>query len=232
MTHHPAIVLSHRKRKFIEPVVGSMRKKIANLGEIVVVDDSGDHEHHEWLADHGYHMTVSSPDSSAVGYLDAMQTVWKVGRRLAEQTGYVLLWEEDFTVTSPFDVDDMHHVFAEHPALAQLNLQRQPVYRVERRYGYMESHQHRGYRIRAQDTYGIRWVSREKPFTTNPSLVPAEIFDIDWPTRAECDAVDGGAEPAMSLKLESLGYYFGWYGRWNTPQTRHAGTEMKTGKGY
>lgn len=226
---YPVILLSHRRREFLETTCQSL-ERLNDAGRAVVVDDSGDSEHHEWMEEQGYEFSCSNPDGSQVGYLGAMQTVWEVARSL--DSDYVLLWEEDFRLTERIFLADMAHVMSKNPGLAQLNLQRQAVYKIEKRLGYMQSHQRRGYGLRTGDTDGIRWVYRTRPFTTNPSLVRREIFDIDWPTRVECDATPGGAEPAMSVKLERLGYHFGWLGLPNHPQTEHLGTAMKTGKGY
>lgn len=229
MSGYPLIVLSHRKREFLETTLATLREHAHGVGEIIVVDDSGDADHHDWLLSNGYAHGFSSPDRSHVGYLGAMQTIWEIVRAY---DSHVMLWEEDFVLTKPLYAADAAYLLDKNPGLAQVNFQRQAVYRIEKRFGYMQSHQRRGYELSVGRTEDIAWVKRRRPFTTNPSMVRREIFDIDWPTRAEADLVPGGAEPAMSALLEKSGYHFGWLGLPNTPHTKHVGTTMKSGKGY
>lgn len=233
----PLIILSHRKREFLETCVASIKANVvAGVSEVLVVDDSGDTEHHRWLADNGYAFSTSSVTGENVGYLEAMQVVWSLAKTQVDAadygSGYAMLWEEDFNLARPLDVNHMAHVMDHNATLAHLNLQRQAVYRIERRFGYIESHQRRGYGIYPMTKDGVSWIRRMRPFTTNPGLIRREVLDIDWPTREECDEVEGGAEPAMSKKLEAAGWNFGWLGRKNTPHTRHVGAERKTGHGY
>lgn len=225
----PLIILSHRKQEFIEQCIESIRDNATGITNVIVVDDSGDPEHHEWLDSHGYQYSAVHLWENR-GYYEAMQRVWEVAVHEADKarTEHVMLWEEDFLLTRPLNVLDMRDIMLDRPALAQLNLQRQAVYRVERRFGYMESHRRRGYGLDDMGDYVIR----ERPFTTNPGLINREVLDVEWPSREECNNISGGAEPAMSLKLESDHWYFGWYGKWNTPHTKHIGTALKTGKGY
>lgn len=226
----PLVILSHRKREFIESCIDSITHYARGITDVIIVDDSGDFDHHRWLDDHGLQFTVVDPQCNA-GYLAAMNRVWEVAETLDAK--HVLLWEEDFLLTKPIHTEDLCGVMLDNPDLAQLNLQRQSVYRIERRFGYMESHRRRGYGLQERtEPNGIHWVSRRRPFTTNPGLLNAEVLRTSWPSRYEADRVPGGAEPAMSQMLERMGWTFGWYGAWNTPFTQHIGTEMKTGKGY
>lgn len=233
----PLIILSHRKREFLETALESIYANMHGLGSVFVVDDSGDAEHREWVETHlDIPVQRSSPDGSNVGYLGAMQTVWELGRQVcnAEYVDYVMLWEEDFVLTREVYLDSMVCVMENNPNLAQLNFQRQAVYKIERRLGYMESHQRRGYGLSVvkDNPHKIPWVHRRKPFTTNPGLLSASVLHTNWPSRDLSDRVQGGAEPAMSQILEWHRWSFGWYGEWNTPYTKHIGTTMKTGKGY
>lgn len=232
---YPLIVLSHRKREHLERTLASIRQFAHGITNVHVVDDSGDAEHREWLADHGYNLTVPLVDGAG-GYLRAMQCVWALARDVADETGseYVMLWEEDFRLRRTLSTYDMATIMdaTGNERLAHLNLQRNPVYRIEQRMGYMESHQYRGYGLTRMKDHGLPWVSRRTPFTTNPGLIRREVLDIDWPTREIADQYDGGAEPAMSDVLEKAGYHFGWLGRWNTPHVQHVGQERKTGIGY
>lgn len=229
------VILSHRKQQFIGQTLWTLRNLGRGITDVVVVDDSGDPEHHQWLDDHGFQFSLTHPRGKSVGYLQSMNVVWQAARSMADERGvdYVLLWEEDFQLIRLTDFFHLAAIMSTETPLAQLNLQRQAVYGVERRHGYLESHQRRGYElVPVIHTDGSEWVRRRRPFTTNPGMIRREVLDIDWPTRGRCDSVEGGAEPAMSLQLEGLGWHFGWYGDWNTPSTHHVGNDMKTGSGY
>lgn len=225
----PLIVVSHRKRMFLETALNSLRVFSRGLREPVIVDDSGSSAHRAWLAQRGYKVASVGQDNE--GYLSAMNKVWEVAYDLTPRSDYVFLWEEDFTLTRPLNVGLMVGVMDEHYDLAQLNVQRQPVYGVERRHGFIASHEVRGYGISKHRTGGVPWVRRERPFTTNPCLLRSSVLDVPWPTREEADQCDGGAEPAMSLKLEP-NYAFGWFGAADVPHSRHIGSNRKTGTGY
>lgn len=226
----PVVILSHRKQTFLPDAVTSLSRNGSGLGRFLVVDDSGDPEHHQWLDDQGYMFTVVHPTENR-GYRQAMQAVFNVARE--QRAPYVLLWEEDFRLTRSGNMLDLAQVMEGDGGLAQLNLQRQSVYGVERRWGYMESHQRRGYNLTVRkESDGTQWVKRRTPFTTNPGLIRREILSIDWPSPDVCESTDGGAEVAMSDRLEAKGWHFGWFGAWNTPYTMHVGVNMKTGKGY
>lgn len=234
MSTYPLVLLSHRKSQFINRAIGSIRQHLRNVGEIVVVDDSGDEEHYGWLADNtGLSYSVVKYGQNA-GYRDAMIRVFEVAEEMTDRAGveYAMLWEEDFLLQRAVNLGDMARIMDANPVLAQLNLQRQAVYGVERRFGYMESHMRRGYGLSIRETDGIPWVYRERPFTTNPGMIRRPVLSRPWPSRETCDGVDGGAEPAMSLALEADGWRFGWYGAWNRRQTLHIGAERKTGAGY
>lgn len=235
MNKIPLVLLSHRKREFLETTLESIYANMHNVGEIAVVDDSGDYDHQMWLTrQEGILPRFSHPNGVNAGYLLAMNTVWEVAAVLADhaESDYVMLWEEDFVLTRTVDLHRMAMIMEDRPGLAQLNLQRQPVYKVERRLGYMRSHQMRSYQLQKEWTEDEQWVSRFRPFTTNPGLIRREVLDVEWPDRVVCDATRGGAEPAMSAVLEADDWYFGWYGPWDVPYTKHVGTTMKTGKGY
>lgn len=233
---YPLVLLSHRKQEFIGRTMWGLRELGKGITDVIVVDDSGDTEHHDWLDDHGFQFSIVDPHENK-GYLHAMNVVWEAARRLCDEQGtdYAVLWEEDFRLVKPVDFRDLAYVMDEVPWMAQLNLQRQPVYRVERQHGYLESHQRRGYELSDVHNLDGRWyLERKRPFTTNPGMIRREVLDIPWPPREACDMVDGGAEPAMSLVLEGSepSWGFGWYGEWNTPHTQHVGTDMKSGTGY
>ena len=230
----PLIILSHRKDQYLSETLASIRQNLIGDYYPVAVDDSGDTDHVKWLMEEKISLVDPVAWGENRGYLEAMKRVWQVADFWCndQQEESFLFWEEDFLLTRPVHLDQVQEVLLAHSNLAQLNFQRQAVYSIERRLGYMESHQRRGYNLHRLVHKSTPWVSRTRPFTTNPGLFHRGILDVEWPTREEADAVSGGAEPAMSTRLERAGWQFGWYGPWNTPTTNHVGVEMKSGTGY
>ena len=233
MGNIPAVILSHRRQEFVYRTALELRRRTSGLGDIVVVDDSGDTAHHEWLDRMGFQFSTVHPTENR-GYLEAMTRVFDVAGELADAAGteYALLWEEDFSLQVDLRLSHMVKVMEGNPRLAHLNLQRQAVYRVEKQFGYLESHERRGYGLSLHQTNGVEWIKRDRPFTTNPGLIRRELLDMPWPSRMKADKVVGGAEPAMSLDLEAAGWHFGWLGMWNRNQTVHVSNAHKTGTGY
>ena len=234
----PLVVLGHRRNQYLGTCLRSLETNLHGAGVTAVVDDSGKRGQGRipwWQGVVPGHIPLMVPHSEyPVGYRRAMETVFSIARSACALSGseYALLWEEDFELIEPLDIRDMVKIMDANPRLAQLNLQRQAVYAIERRLGYMRSHATRGYQLHRAETEGLPWVRRKRPFTTNPSLIRREVLDMPWPTEAEASRVRGGAEPAMSLKLERAGWTFGWLGVPDHPQTKHLGDEMKTGSGY
>ena len=230
----PLIVLSHRRRQYLPKTLRNLRSYFAGVDRPIVVDDSGSATHHRMLDAEGIQFSAVNPERNA-GYLKAMKRVWEVAGEECDRRGvdYVALWEEDFLLTKPVHAADVTCVMDKRPELAQLNFPRQPVYRIERTMGYMESHNARGYDLHRASVNTFPIVTRRRPFTTNPSIVSLDaILSCEWPTREEADAVEGGAEPAMSLVMESQGWGFGWWGPWNSRFTHHVGHARKSGTGY
>ena len=230
----PLIILSHRKDQYLPETLASIRLNLIGDYYPVVVDDSGDEEHRDWLSQQANLPVFSVAGGRNAGYLEAMERVWEVATFWCkdQQEETFLFWEEDFLLTRPVHLDRVQGVLTAHSNLAQLNFQRQAVYNIERRLGYMESHQRRGYNLHRLTHKSTPWVSRTRPFTTNPGLFHRGILEVEWPSREEADEVTGGAEPAMSVRLERSGWLFGWYGPWNTTSINHVGVEMKSGTGY
>lgn len=228
---YPLIILSHRRREFIGQTMLSIRDLMKSVTDVYVVDDSGDPEHRGWLEAHRFNYSAVASENA--GYLEAMKRVWHTANMLVRDGAeYVMLWEEDFRLAKALDLEDMANVLRANPTLAQLNLQRQAVYSIERRLGYMESHRRRGYELSRLHTGETKWIKRKKPFTTNPGMITPGALAVSWPNRETCDQVSGGAEPAMDIKLRQAGFEFGWLGGWNSPHVTHVGTDMKSGHGY
>lgn len=229
----PLIILSHREQQFLPGAIESLQPIMDDISDLIVVDDSGNADHHEWLDRNGIQFSVVRHDRNS-GYLEAMRRVWEVAGDAIDaipDCEHALLWEEDFRLTGEFSVPRAVETMDAHPRLAQLNLQRQKVYKIEKRLGYMQSHQARGYTLTAMSK-PWPFVARRRPFTTNPGLIRRAALDVSWPSETEARDTRGGAEPAMSERLEALGWRFGWYGPWDSPNTEHIGLDMKSGTGY
>ena len=230
----PLIVLSHRRGQYLPKTLRNLRSYFAGVDRPIVVDDSGSATHHRMLDAEGIQFSAVNPERNA-GYLKAMKRVWEVAGEECDRRGvdYVALGAAAFPLTVTVHAGDGTCSMGTRPELAQLDVPRQPDYRIGRTRGYRESHSAGGYVLDRASVNTFHIVTRRRPFTTNPSIVSLDaILSCEWPTREEADAVEGGAEPAMSLVMESQGWGFGWWGPWNSRFTHHVGHARKSGTGY
>lgn len=245
----PLIIISHRKAKFLPEVLAALgaQTPTAAIDSITVVDDSGDAQWQRKVGSLGeirgfvQSISVKPVSETNAGYLAAMETVWQLARE--SEADHVMLWEEDFIPAQGriIDPSNLVAIIDATPNLAGLNWQRQPVWGIEQRLGYLESHDARGYELAEHE--GVRigvnrtsggWVSRKRPFATSPCVLRREVFEMPWPKRDQfLNGYENFYEPQMSARLEAVGWTFGWYGkRDNGPDVVHVGDELKTGTDY
>jgi len=217
----PVVVLTNRRERYLPAALDSLHRNVTGLGEVVIVDDSGDQDWRERLA--GDADSVVAVADQPAGYTRAMQTLWRVG---ADLGGPVFMLEEDFTFRLPINLRDLATVLTGYPKLAQVALQRAPWYPVELRRGVLAAQRRRvdrERRIKGQPPTTWRQqphhVEHDAGFTGNPSLISPRAFETEWP---DCD----WSETAMGDRLVEAGFRFGWYGReGDAPHVEHVGGE-------
>ncbi|MGW4718863.1 glycosyltransferase family 2 protein [Nocardia sp. NPDC004260] len=162
------IVGTYRRRDYIEEALASIDRHVHGITDIVFVDDSGDTDHHTWLAQHGKVVDVGRR-----GYNAAMKAVCA-----AAEGEQILFWEEDFTAIRDIHVDQMAEILYLRPYLAQVALLRQPWFPIEHTYGgLIEALQAKGHTFTEVD--GV--LEQTATFTCNPSVWRASVTTDGWP---------------------------------------------------
>ena len=164
----PVLVGTYRKRTHIEACLRSLDANLTGFDELVFIDDSGDPEHSEWLAQYGKVVEVGRR-----GYTAAMLSMCQAANGRA-----CFVMEEDFTLTAKVALASLHEILWYRPYLAQIALLRGPHFPIEHRCGgLIEALAAGGHRF---DTVrGV--IEHTATFTCNPSLWRADVFARGWP---------------------------------------------------
>jgi len=203
----PVLVGTYRKRTHIETCLRSIEQHLTGTSELVFVDDSGDTAHSAWLAQYGKVAEVGRR-----GYTAAMHIMCAAA---AGRESFVL--EEDFTLTQPVSLEQLHEILWYRPYLAQIALLRGPHFPNEHRAGgLIEALAEKGHQFRT--VAGI--IEHSATFTGNPSLWRGDVFTRGWPRCAM-------SEDAKRDTLLAAGYRFGYL-----PGVRCAHHGMRSGFGY
>lgn len=187
------IVGTYRKREHIEDCLQSVDRHLRDITELVFVDDSGDAEHRQWLAQYG---TVIPVGPQQCGYGAAMRTVCKA----ADPAEAAMFLEEDFTFTTEVHLDQMGEILYHRPYLAQVILLRQPWFPVEIEHGgLIEALEARGYTFNT--VCGV--IEQQATFSCNPAVWRGPVFASGWP-------LGRWSEELKRDALIAEGYRFGW----------------------
>lgn len=169
------LVGTYRGRKHIDCCLDSLYRYVAGFDMVTFIDDSQDEEHREWLAQHGKVVAVEEPG----GFARALFTACGAAE------GRDCFWlEEDFEFVAPVSLREMQQILLDRPYLAQLALQRQPVYDYEKQAGSL---------LGGLEAVGVHcdWVDgiweQNRLFTTNPSLWPGWVWRDGWPVTQHSD---------------------------------------------
>ena len=211
------VFVSNRGTDYLPHALESFDRLSGPVARKVIVDDSGDLDHHAWVR-------LNHPDIDLIatkgktGFDGVYRTVWDT------IAGYGLPWafviEEDFTLERDVDLADMQRVMDDRPHLVQMALRRQAWSRPEiEAGGVIEQH---------PDQYDDLpdHLEHRLFFTTNPSLICRDFVTHNpWPKGA-------GSELRFAREVfrdESLrsGY---WGSRTDEPWVLHHGE--RSGSGY
>lgn len=212
-----AVFVSNRRTDYLPAALESFRRVTGPITRVVVVDDSGDLDHHAWLRLHHPDIDLIATNGKA-GFDGVYRRIWEA------IAGYGLPWafvvEEDFTFDRDVDLSSMQRVMNDRPHLVQMALRRQAWSRPELAAG--------GIIEMAPDRYEDHptHLEHREFFTTNPTLLRRDFVTHNpWPRGA-------GSELRFAREVfrnESLrsGY---WGARTDDPWIIHHGE--RTGSGY
>lgn len=202
----------------------------APWGAMVIHDDSGSSTYRWWLNQQfgplGFEV-VWNPKGRQ-GFGGAIRKAWSyIREELPADAGrYVFHLEDDFTFNRNVDLVEMARVLAHNPHLVQMALRRQPWNDTERAAGGIVECDPWAYEERI-DWSDTQWLEHRKFFTTNPSLYPRTLCDIDWPTGARSEG-KFGCELFGSDSTARSGF---WGERYSGEWVEHIGSE-RVGMNY
>lgn len=214
------LVITDGRRECLTPTLRSAGRQLDGpVTSRVLIDDSGDLDYAEWLADQAYGFDLCVHGGRS-GFDGAIRTAWA---SLPDDVDHVFHLEDDFTFDRPVDLTAMAEVLDANPHLAQVALRRQPVNDAERAAGGVVEMWPDEYEDRTDGAH--HWLEHGLFFTTNPSLYQRSLAARTWP-----EAPD--SERKFTDQLRAEGYRFAFWGRrdegtWVT----HIG-DVRVGTGY
>lgn len=208
------VVITDGRREYLTRSVASLREMMRPWPiRRLIVDDSGDLDYVVFLTEACREFSLHT-HAVRRGFAGAIETAWKLAIR-NPKVRYVFHAEDDFTYSTPVDLERMAGIMDAHPQLAQLALKRQPVNDHERAVGgFMQTW--------PSDRWDQRdgFVEQRMHFVTNPSLVSRVAIEI---------ALASGmplSEPNISTALLGLGFTFGYLGTaGDPPRVQHIGEQ-------
>ena len=220
----PIIVLTNGRPDCISKAIASVGKHLLEVGDGLIVDDSGDDVYRAWLSDQ-YGAPVIPVGDEPCGYWRAMRRVWDVARDSGADK--VVFWEDDFVLHADVDVEELAGVLDSHPYLTQMSLLRQPWWPNEVEHGGLIPALEQQGQTFTEATDGVHhWVEHRACFTGNPSLIPARTFAQDWP---EGDWSESRFGRLLFQDPAARGAY--WGRRDDPPLVEHIG-HHRAGTGY
>lgn len=215
------VIITDGRRECLGRTVASLQEAWGDnpVDKIVVVDDSCDPEHWQWVDQHlAMHQRVRH--MRRMGFGGAIQSAWnEVG-----DFDFIFHLEDDFLFNEPIDVVGMCGVLNVETDVIQMALKRQPWNPQEiEAGGFMEQHPE-DYHDRV--TMGHRWCWQRRFFTTNPSFYRGSLCSRGWPQVEH-------SEGMFSLDLlQDPDVKFGFWGHaQDPPKVTHIG-DVRVGMGY
>jgi hypothetical protein len=170
--------------------------------EVVIVDDTGDREYHDYLrrllydlgSTHGSR-TAFVPHDQRVGFCGTVGDAWKfaaddVFGPLPDTPPPWVFWlEDDFVFNRTVPLVDLAYTMERQEQLVQISLLRQPVSDEEKAAGgYLNIDPERFTR---RGSGQVAWLEHQAFWTTNPSLFRTEVAQLlEWPSGEDhCEGV-------------------------------------------
>lgn len=216
------VIVTDGRRDCLERTVASLQWAWGDnaVDRIVVVDDSCDREHWEWIDRH-LAMYERVRHMRKMGFGGAIQSAW----REVGGSDFIFHLEDDFIFNEPIDVVGMCGVLNVETDVAQMALKRQPWSPEEIEVGgFMEQHPE-DYHDRV--TMGHCWCWQRRFFTTNPSFYRGSLTLRGWPNGPESEGRFG-----LQLLADQPEAKFGFWGHKADPPRIHHIGEERVGSGY
>lgn len=219
------MVIADGRTDYLLRMFASIHHLRGNIGRVVIHDDSGSHDHREWLQDHFCDVEIADVEVKRRGFTGAVISArnWLEANDSAD---YVFWLEQDFEFIRDIPLDAMADVLDHHHHITQMALRRQPWNAQETRAGGIVEMHPDDY---ADRTDGLHhWLEHRRFFTTNPALLPRRIVtDGLWPNHAESEGHYGLRMYAEHPRWASAF----WGARDSGIWVRHIGTD-RVGTGY
>lgn len=185
------VVIGNGREAYLEQVIDAAFEHLPPLGAYLMVDDSGDRSTALNLARNypDFHLHSNATNQ---GMAKAVQAGFDL---VLTHTpcSYALWLEEDMLLTADVPIEDAVRELAQHPHLAQMLFQRQPITPAELDAGSV---------LAAMNPEGNHdlWAVQRHIFSLNPCLIPRPILELGWPA---------GNERQMTDELLEAGWSFG-----------------------
>lgn len=183
------LVMTDGRRDCIVRTIPSMIE-LGAFSELWIHDDSGDPEQWRWLARTFPLFELIAPPRR-LGFGGAIRNAWAT-LRSCSTASHVFHLEDDFVLSAPVHLGELHDVLEAAPHVVQCALLRQPWNAAEVAAGGIIGQHPDDYvqcsGVVAEDRRP-EWVEHRRFFTTNPSLYRRELLDVGWPTGPESEGV-------------------------------------------
>jgi len=167
------ILAGYRRNLYLPEAIDSIRRHVHGITRTVLVDDSGDEAFRQRFTAAYPAIRLVAVDDVNAGYQAAMQTVWRTAQESADD--HILLFEEDFRVTHPINIDVWADHLDTHEYLAQIVAQRQPWFGNEiAAGGVLEA-------LTGPREAVDGLVEHRLFFSGNPTVIPRRTFEQPWP---------------------------------------------------
>ena len=158
------LITTNGRKEYIVPTVESWKNFIdANINNKIIIDDSGNQEYRDWLANTFPDFKIVPLGKNNMGFSFLMKT-WLVDLNI--ESKYLLLLEDDFLLLEELDIENILDILNnEH--LIELSLKRQAWSAEEINAGGMIERIFNGTNFIQKDG----WFEHREFFTTNPSFI-------------------------------------------------------------
>ncbi|MEK7117083.1 MAG: hypothetical protein AAB837_02880 [Patescibacteria group bacterium] len=211
--------MTNGRGEYLERTLSTLGKLHGDFSRILIHDDSGDEDYHNWLKQFNYELATTK----RVGFTEAMISAWQ---KLKEDSNeWVFHLEDDFLILDDILLNNMIDVMRQNEHIKQLVLLRQPLGGRElKKGGIIASHPER-YEEKTDGIY--HWVEHRIGFSCNPCVYRKSlIFEYPWPNMPHSEREYG----RLLFKNPNVKCAY-WGGKTDKPKVEHIGV-IKKGFGH